>query len=115
MCHVEVSRSGEEIAVGLWGGGLYNSDWERLGGEEGWRGSVNRNLLSSPGLPSSSGRQLHPTSLLGSFLPLDLLFCGWALLLLILISILVCAWRLIYITCMSFFSYIISCEIISIT
>lgn len=28
MCHVEVSRSGEEIAGGLWGGELYNSDWE---------------------------------------------------------------------------------------
>ncbi|KAK2525678.1 hypothetical protein Q9233_008851 [Columba guinea] len=28
MCHVEVSRSGEEIAEGLWDGELYNSDWE---------------------------------------------------------------------------------------
>lgn len=61
---------------------LYNSDWERWGGEEDLRGSVNRNPLSSPELPSSPGRQLQWRSLLGSFLPLDLLFCGWTLLLL---------------------------------
>lgn len=94
-CETEVSWWGD--CRGLPGGEPYNSDWESLGREEGLRGNIDRNPLSSPVALAGTAGNISPW-LIPPSRPL-VLRVDSAFVEPVLISISVCVWWLIYATC----------------